>query len=249
MSSDASTSGSNLRASCAVDNDTRQTPILTQASASPEASNPTNTSTADLSGPAQLPTNIQLPEISRQLQDVRSQMDSNYAVLQRLLLMAQSTEPGAESNLVNVINGLRNDIQALSQAIMFASVNKSPKRTYQSTIAPATQTATTNSAPLTESYALSRNTASVVDLWREWFVSLRPNAPSVVELNNKYRCAWRKETKERQFYSRRLAIINEIREIATSESCSLEEAARTLEQRRVAKGWSLNQLTRELRNK
>lgn len=58
-------------------------------------------------------------------------------------------------------------------------------------------------------YLLNRNVVTVFDLWREWSVGIG-NGPPVSKLNETYGSGWRAgwPTKERQYYSQRLAIID-----------------------------------------
>ena len=58
-------------------------------------------------------------------------------------------------------------------------------------------------------YVLNRNVSTVVDLWREWSIGIG-TGPPVSKLNEEYGSGWRAgwPTKERQYYSQRLAIID-----------------------------------------
>ena len=59
-------------------------------------------------------------------------------------------------------------------------------------------------------YRLSRTIETVPDLWREWTIGLNSNF-SVQSLKDTYGAAWRPALNERVFFSRRKAIIDEIR--------------------------------------
>ncbi|KAI9020896.1 transcriptional activator of glycolytic enzymes-domain-containing protein [Phycomyces nitens] len=97
-------------------------------------------------------------------------------------------------------------------------------------------------------YSLSRDISTVPELWREWSVGLGRGKPSVLELNKTKGTSWRCTPKERQFYSRRLVIINKIYKVQETNNCSIEEAVRAVEMFRTEMKWSLSKLTKELKN-
>ena len=71
-------------------------------------------------------------------------------------------------------------------------------------------------------YRMSRTIQTIPDLWREWTVGFQ-GQPSVEKLDELYGADWRSgpdATAERQFYSRRKTLINEIRRLAAVEDPS-----------------------------
>lgn len=111
----------------------------------------------------------------------------------------------------------------------------------------------TNSvAPAPPKYLLNRNVVTVFDLWREWSVGIG-NGPPVSKLNETYGSGWRAgwPTKERQYYSQRLAIIDLIYRRAGGLRAdgqplrSYEEVAKQLDVEREKLG--LNGLTNKIK--
>jgi hypothetical protein len=97
------------------------------------------------------------------------------------------------------------------------------------------------------SYRLSRQVATVPDLWREWTVGLG-GLPSVAALDAAYGSRWRAQS-ERQYYSMRKVIIDEIVAIAGSpeDLDGIAAAVETLEQRRVRGRASLDKLIKQIK--
>ena len=98
------------------------------------------------------------------------------------------------------------------------------------------------------SYRLSRQVATVPDLWREWTVGLG-GLPAVVQLDATYGSRWRSQS-ERQYYSIRKVIIDEIIAIA-GNSLDNEEAiaaaVEALERQRVREKASLDKLIKVIK--
>src|SRR5271156_673915 len=65
------------------------------------------------------------------------------------------------------------------------------------------------------SYTLSREVYTIPDLWREWTAGLAVGLPSIDELDRRWGPRWR-SPKERQHYSTRKVIIDEVRRRAAS---------------------------------
>ena len=71
-------------------------------------------------------------------------------------------------------------------------------------------------------YCMSQTIQTIPDLWREWTVGLQ-GQPSIKKLDKLYSSDWRSGRNapaERQFYSRRKTLINEIRRLAAVEDRS-----------------------------
>jgi hypothetical protein len=98
------------------------------------------------------------------------------------------------------------------------------------------------------SYQLSRQVATVPDLWREWTIGLG-GLPSVAALDAAYGSRWRSPS-ERQYNSMRKVIIDEIMAIAGN---SLEDqeavaaAVEALERQRVQGRASLDKLIKAIK--
>lgn len=97
-------------------------------------------------------------------------------------------------------------------------------------------------------YRMSRTVQTIPELWREWTVGLQGQL-SIEKLDELYSSDWRSgpdAAAERQFYSRRKTLINEIRRLAAVEDPSRGDpyeivVARLEEERRQAKA-SLNKV-------
>jgi hypothetical protein len=94
------------------------------------------------------------------------------------------------------------------------------------------------------SYRLSREVKTVEGLWREWTMGF-PGLPSVEELNLRWGSEWR-VGKERQYYSTRLRIIEEVRKRGIAMG-DIERRVRSSEGQRVAAGVSLDNLQKILK--
>jgi len=94
------------------------------------------------------------------------------------------------------------------------------------------------------SYKLSREVYTIPDLWREWTVGLAVGLPSIDELDRRWNSRWR-SPKERQYYSTRKVIIDEVRRRAATYG-EAQAVARMEEERLVAKA-SLDKVSKMLR--
>ena len=94
------------------------------------------------------------------------------------------------------------------------------------------------------SYRLSREVYTIPDLWREWTVGLAVGLPSVDHLDRRWNSRWR-SPKERQYYSTRKVIIDEVRRRAAIYG-EAQAVARMEEERLVAKA-SLDKVSKMLR--
>jgi hypothetical protein len=83
------------------------------------------------------------------------------------------------------------------------------------------------------SYRLSREVYTIPDLWLEWTVGLAVGLPSIDELDHRWGTRWR-SPKERQYYSTRKVIIDEVRRRAASYGVA-QAVARMEEEQLVAK--------------
>ena len=100
------------------------------------------------------------------------------------------------------------------------------------------------------SYKLSRDVYTVPELWREWTVGLQ-GLPSVDELNRLFEARWRPAS-ERQYYSSRKVIVDEIRRRATGAIGATMEArlvtvVEEMEEQRKATGASLDKVYKTLK--
>jgi hypothetical protein len=144
---------------------------------------------------AQEPADTQLqramPIVSQQLQNIGAKMDSNQAILQRLLLERQSHQV-MDNNRFATINDLSQDVQLLRQACsVFASGHQ-----VRPAFMPVMDDGPSNRQEHhQEVYTLSRDIQSVTDLWREWSVGLLPGIPSVMSLDEQYGTSWRKNAR------------------------------------------------------
>ena len=94
------------------------------------------------------------------------------------------------------------------------------------------------------SYRLSREVYSIPDLWREWTVRLAVGLPSIDELDRRWGTHWR-SPKERQYYSTRKVIIDEVRRRAASYGEA--QAVARMEEERLAAKASLDKVSKMLR--
>ena len=85
---------------------------------------------------------------------------------------------------------------------------------------------------------------TIPDLWREWTVGLAVGLPSIDELDRRWGTHWR-SPKERQYYSMRKVIIDEVRRRAASYG-EAQAVARMEEERLVAKA-SLDKVSKMLK--
>ncbi|CCE31025.1 uncharacterized protein CPUR_04876 [Claviceps purpurea 20.1] len=111
----------------------------------------------------------------------------------------------------------------------------------------ATPSERPESSSLANRYSLSRNTHNVTDLHREWYVGYG-GQPSIASLNDEHGCMWRKDWpgKDREFYSKRLAIMKHVKD-KTHQEGSTDAAAAALEKYRVKNKLSLNALAMKIR--
>ena len=94
------------------------------------------------------------------------------------------------------------------------------------------------------SYRLSREVYTIPDLWREWTVSLAVGPPSIDELDRRWRSRWC-SPKERQYYSTRKVIIDEVRRRAASNGEA--QAVTRMEEERLTAKTSLDRVSKMLR--
>jgi hypothetical protein len=97
-------------------------------------------------------------------------------------------------------------------------------------------------------YHMSRTIQTIPDLWQEWTIGLQ-GQPSIEMLDRLYGSSWRSgpaKTSERQFYSRRKTLINEIRRLAAVEDPShgdpYQKVVAQLEEERIQAGASLSKV-------
>jgi hypothetical protein len=103
-------------------------------------------------------------------------------------------------------------------------------------------------ANVAPSYRLSRQVVTVPDLWREWTIGLG-GLPSVAALDAAYGSRWRSPS-ERQYYSMRKVIIDEILAMAGNSldnQEAIEAAIEALEQQRVKARASLDKLIKVIK--
>jgi len=98
------------------------------------------------------------------------------------------------------------------------------------------------------SYRLSRQVVTVPDLWREWTVGLG-GLPSVAALDAAYGSRWRSPS-ERQYYSMRKVIIDEVTAMAGNgldDQEAISAAIEALERQRVKEKASLDKLIKAIK--
>jgi hypothetical protein len=93
------------------------------------------------------------------------------------------------------------------------------------------------------SYRLSREVYTP-DLWREWTAGLAVGLPSIDELDRRWGSRWG-SPKERQYYSTRKVIIDEVRRRAASYGEA--QAVATMEEERLVAKASLDRVSKMLR--
>ncbi|KAL0097248.1 transcriptional activator of glycolytic enzymes-domain-containing protein [Phycomyces blakesleeanus] len=206
--------------------------------------------------------------IFKQLENLNTKLDNHQATLQRLLLDQQHRQ-SQDKCLAHSVHELRADMQLLREAsVMFGTGTKYlPSTLAQSSISPLVSVSVSVSESESESpsvadlpldlpvptspvwiqqptkksiYSLSRDIVTVTDLWREWSVGLSDAMPSVIELNKTKGSSWRSIAKERQFYSRRLIIVNKIYKVKQTTNCSIEEAVGAVELLRTEMKCNIN---------
>lgn len=97
-------------------------------------------------------------------------------------------------------------------------------------------------------YKLSRQVVTIPDLWKEWTVGLG-GLPSVAALDKAYGSRWRSPS-ERQYYSMRKVIIDEILAIAGGKADDRDEVAsaiEALERQRVQNKFSLDKFIKTIK--
>ena len=98
-------------------------------------------------------------------------------------------------------------------------------------------------------FKMSRTIVSVVDLHREYVEGLGGN-PAVKDMERQYGTKWRLSTADRKFFNRRKVIYDEIERIASNQRLAPSEAAKILEEHRLAlKFKSLDALMKEIKKK
>jgi Transcriptional activator of glycolytic enzymes len=97
------------------------------------------------------------------------------------------------------------------------------------------------------SYKLSRQVRTVTDLWKEWTVGLA-GQPSVERLDNDYGSSWRTGA-ERQYYSSRKVIVDEVRRRAGPRAgdTAYKKVAETMEKDRDRAKISLDKMFKNLK--
>ena len=102
-------------------------------------------------------------------------------------------------------------------------------------------------APFSSSFEhfLNKNVFTIIELYKKWIVELDIDF-SIISLNDQHDCDWWKGWKdnERQFYSKRLKIINYILEQANERF--VQAMMKTLKTERVSKRWTLNFLSNRI---
>lgn len=109
--------------------------------------------------------------------------------------------------------------------------------------------ATASSENEVPTYKMKRNLVTVTDLWREYSVGIG-GGPSVKSLEENYNAKWRSQGSktESRFYLRRLPIFKEIEKASMEKGITCEEAAQLIEQGRIRKKYSLNQVGEHIFN-
>lgn len=121
---------------------------------------------------------------------------------------------------------------------------------------PVAEASADSVSPLPK-YGLNINISTVFNLWREWSVDIG-NGPSVSTLNDTYGSGWRVGwlSKERHYYSQRLAIIDHVYRLSGVDANgeplrSHEEVAKQLDEERGRTGLDglTNKTKKEMRQR
>jgi hypothetical protein len=96
------------------------------------------------------------------------------------------------------------------------------------------------------SYRMSRQATTAAQLYTEWFTGLG-DKPSVVEMDRQFGTKWRRENKEKVFYSVRKTIIDHIEDRRRGGE-SLDAVLRHLQGAMVARRKGLQALSVAIRN-
>ncbi|OBZ81220.1 hypothetical protein A0J61_10731 [Choanephora cucurbitarum] len=187
-----------------------------------------------------------VPEIEVVLNNMNMKLDSvstivNHMNSQATRSIINSSSPSNDKNLATINASMRNiatNFNQLKSACAYF-VNGSPRVagkpetedekeqlvtdlnngfTGEHSLIPVASTAY---AELVK-YSMKRWVKTVPDLWLEFTVGLK-GTPSINELNKLYKACRRRDEKERKMYSRRIIIINKIRQLV-SEGMTEEDA-------------------------
>ena len=72
-------------------------------------------------------------------------------------------------------------------------------------------------------FRMDRNITTIKELWREWYIGSR-RVPSVEVLEQMYGCNWRKEEKDRIWFSKRKTAIRVVHDVADKNEITKEQA-------------------------
>lgn len=172
--------------------------------------------------------------MQRAMPELVSTLESGFSLM-AASMQAMNASHSAELQKLNKswseIFALGNSFFNSSSAIPFNSpINNTIDNTTTAPIAPSPTT-----------YRLNRTIVTVTDVWREYADGLC-GAPSVKRLEEEFGTAWRKDRKESRFFSRRNELYKAIKDKANRERISCDEAARRIEERRLALNISLDKL-------
>ncbi|KAK9236407.1 hypothetical protein V1525DRAFT_406989 [Lipomyces kononenkoae] len=103
-----------------------------------------------------------------------------------------------------------------------------------------------SSYPHIPKYKVPRYVSTVSELYSVWYWG-SAGFPAIVSLNDRYGAAWR--AGDRQYYSVRLQIINEVDRLAAVRNISKGDAVLLLDTERRENNWTLNMLSNEIRKR
>lgn len=128
-------------------------------------------------------------------------------------------------------------IQYTATALTALAALAAPAPAAAATAATATATITTAATAIaTPQYIMDRSASKVPDIWWEWREG-RGGKPSALSLNDRYGSDWRKGDKNA--YSRRKKLIDEIDYVASTQNRDPLEVVQSFEDVRVARSLSI----------
>ncbi|CEP20124.1 hypothetical protein [Parasitella parasitica] len=175
-----------------------------------------------------------VPEINSRISDLALQIQSVHNTTANNSSISAELIEAISSNVVKKIEERFGSVLANAQQSEAAIASLTPATNVSSGAQRREREDECDGNDRRKHYKLSRNLSNVTSLWREWSVGLGDGNPSVATLNEEYGSKWRQEAKERKYYSKRLVIINEIQKVANNNGLSLEDAAQSVENERIA---------------
>ena len=140
-----------------------------------------------------------------------TQAQQEQAARQFTVTTTVSPGNGAATTVVSTTPPLSASFTASASIPSLGQGPRAPILQGQGLTTPPTPITTLLQPEVTPSYKLNRDVHTIPALWRLWTVGIG-GAPSVEELDQRYGSAWRQTPSERQYYSMRKTLIDEIKE-------------------------------------